>query len=214
MVSAQRIKYPRTPHLPWSPGASSDDVYLVDTMVFEGQYVVVTEKMDGENTTMSRNFIHARSLDSAHHPSRTWAKALHGAIQADIPEGWRICGENLYAKHSIEYAELTSYFMVFSIWNAENIALPWDQTKDWCELLGLCHVPCLYEGQWDERAIRNLYNPKVDSDKLEGYVVRLAGPISYKDFGKSVAKFVRMNHVQTDEHWMTQEVIPNRLKIE
>ena len=72
MVKA--IKYPRTPHLPWSPGASSDDVLLIDTQMFMGKPVVISEKMDGENTTLYADRLHARSLDSRHHPSRTWVK--------------------------------------------------------------------------------------------------------------------------------------------
>lgn len=71
------MKYPRTPHLPWSPGASVDDVRLEGLDGFEGEEVVVTEKLDGENTTLYRDGLHARSMDSAHHPSRTWVKALH-----------------------------------------------------------------------------------------------------------------------------------------
>jgi hypothetical protein len=59
-----RIKYPRTPHLPWSPGATSDDIYQGNTSYFENKVVVVTEKMDGENTSIYRDFVHARSIDS------------------------------------------------------------------------------------------------------------------------------------------------------
>ena len=206
------MKYPRTMHLPWSPGATEDDVRLIDVANFIGKEVVVTEKMDGENTTMYSDHIHARSLDSAHHPSRTWVKAFHATLNMDIPEGWRVCGENLFARHSIAYESLPSYFMAFSIWNSNNEALSWDETLEWCELLGLTPVPVLFRGTWDERAIRNLYNPSEDAGRMEGYVVRLAGSIPYKAFGESVAKFVRRNHVQTDEHWMTKAVVPNGLK--
>lgn len=45
----------------------------------------------------------------------------------------------------------------------------------------------------------------------EGYVVRLAEEFSYEKFSTSVAKFVRKNHVQTDQHWMQNEVEPNQL---
>ncbi len=205
-------KYPRTKHLPWSPGATKDDVRLLDASLFNGKEIVVTEKMDGENTSMYCDHIHARSLDSAHHPSRTWVKAFHASIQKDIPEGWRICGENLYAKHSIEYTNLPSYFMVFSIWNEKNETLSWDETVDWCSLLDLVTVPVLYRGQWDEEAIRNLYNPSEDAERMEGYVVRLANGFPYKAFGESVAKFVRGGHVQTSTHWMKENIIPNGLQ--
>lgn len=208
------VKYPRTPHLPWSPGATSDDVYLADVKVaFEGKRVIVTEKMDGENTTMYPEHIHARSLDSGHHPSRTVVKSIQGTIRNDIPKGWRICGENLYARHSIGYDNLPSYFMVFSIWNEHNEALSWDETLEWCRLLDLSSVRVMYDGPWDEKVIRNLYNPVEDAKTVEGYVVRVAQGFSYKDFGKSVAKFVRKNHVQTSEHWMTQPVVPNKIAL-
>ena len=65
-----RVKYPRTAHLPWSPGATADDIYQGKLSSFEGKYVVVTEKMDGENTTLYRDYMHARSVDSRFHPSR------------------------------------------------------------------------------------------------------------------------------------------------
>ena len=44
-----KIKYPRTFHLPWSPGATSDDKMLKSIEHFIGKEVVITEKMDGEN---------------------------------------------------------------------------------------------------------------------------------------------------------------------
>src|SRR5687767_9073161 len=96
-------KYGRTMNLPWSGSESSDDVWLGSASHFMGRYVVVTEKIDGENTTMYNDYIHARSIDSAHshHESRSYVKQLHGQIKREIPEGFRIVGENVYAKHAI-----------------------------------------------------------------------------------------------------------------
>ena len=149
-----RVKYPRTPHLPWSPGGTSDDSYLVDTKHFEGKEVIVTEKMDGENTTLYNDGMHARSIDSRHHPSRDWVKAFHSVFAREIPVGWRVCGENVYAKHSIEYDALPSYFLLFSVWNEKNESLSWDQTVEWASLLGVETVPELWRGIWDSTALR------------------------------------------------------------
>lgn len=77
LVMVSSIKYPRTPHLPWSPGASSDDVLLIDSQMFSGKQIVISEKMDGENTTLYTDHLHARSLDSRHHPAKTWVKQWH-----------------------------------------------------------------------------------------------------------------------------------------
>lgn len=72
----KHTKYPRTPHLPWSEGATSDDVFLNNCSHFEGKEVVVTEKLDGECTSMYHDKIHARSIDSRNHPSSHYSQNL------------------------------------------------------------------------------------------------------------------------------------------
>lgn len=203
-----KIKYPRTPHLPWSPGASSDDIHHKHSDHFVGKQVIITEKMDGENTTLYRNAIHARSLDSRYHTSRAWVKALQARIGYQIPENWRICGENLFAQHSIAYQTLESYFLAFSIWNAQNMCLAWDETIEICNQLGLSTPAVLYQGIWCEKSIRTLV---INTQQQEGYVVRIADRFHFDDFSTCVAKWVRTNHVMTNQHWMHSEVVPNQL---
>jgi hypothetical protein len=202
-----KVKYPRTYHLAWSDGVSSDDKVQSDLSLLQKE-VVITEKMDGENSSIYRDYYHARSLDSVDHPSRHWLKGFWGSMRHLIPENFRICGENLYAKHSIEYNELPSYFMVFSIWDGD-ICLSWDETVEWCQLLGLVTVPVLGRGFYTENDLRNL---KLDLSKQEGYVVRNAGSFHFDDFSKNCLKWVRKGHVQTSEHWMFSKVQPNKLK--
>lgn len=203
-------KYPRSPHLPWSEGGTSDDAYLFDTEHFTGKEVVITEKMDGENTSMYRDGVHARSIDGRHHPSRDWVKALHGRICRDIPEGWRLCGENLYARHSIAYDSLDSYFYLFSIWDENNESLAWDDVLEYADMLELTTAPEFYRGQWDEAIAREV-TANLDVETQEGVVVRLADRFHFDDFGTSLAKWVRKGHVQTDQHWMFAEIVPNGL---
>lgn len=207
-----RVKYPRTFHLPWSPGATDDDKILDDVAHFEGKIVVVTEKLDGENCTIGRNYSHARSTDSANHPSRDWVKQFAAGFQFDIPDGWRLCGENLFAKHSIGYDALPSYFMLFSIWDNTNTCLSWDDTVEYAAMLGVHHVPVLYKGPWDEEKIRKIFDGNSSvGGTAEGYVVRNAGSFPYSAFGRNIAKYVRKGHVQTDTHWMQQAIKPNKL---
>ncbi len=206
------VKYPRTYHLPWSPGLQNDDRRIEDLAGFEGREVVVTEKMDGENTTLYQHHLHARSLDSRHHPSRNWVKALHGQIAHHIPKGWRICGENLFAKHSIAYEKLASYFLVFNIWDEQGNCLSWEETCEYCALLELEMVPILYKGPWDEERISAL-GETLQFDQHEGYVVRLTDRIQADNFSRHVAKYVRAGHVQTDAFWMNQPVVPNKLRL-
>lgn len=212
-----RIKYPRTWHCPWSSMPSGDDRVLANMSSFIGKQVVVTEKMDGENTTMyscmnsssaGGAIIHSRSLDYKPHESRNLVKAMHAQICGDIPEGFRICGENLYARHSIEYTNLESYFQVFSVWDGLT-CLDWATTKEWAELLGLVHVPVLYEGLYDESTIKNL---NIGSN--EGYVIRLADPFHYKNFARSVAKYVRACFAHSaGSHWKSFNIKPNQLRV-
>ena len=206
------VKYPRTYHLPWSPGMQDDDRMLPDINVFAGKRVIVTEKYDGENTSMYKDAFHARSLDSRHHYSRDWVKQFWSTIAHDIPEGWRICGENMYAEHSIAYKELETYFYGFSIWDDHNKCISWDLTFEWFNLLGIEPVPVLYDGIWDEKKIRSLWDESKWGTS-EGYIVRLAGEFSYQDFKKSVAKFVRKGHVNTQKHWMFGgQITPNGIR--
>ena len=205
-----KVKYNRTYHFPWSPGATSDDKILENLDGFLNKEVVLLEKMDGENSSLYTEYIHARSLESADHPSRHWLKGLWGEIRYNIPKEWRVCGENLFAQHSISYDNLPSYFMVFNIWNEENSCLSFDETLEWCKLLGLEHVPVLWRGIFDEKFIREF---PIDFSKKEGYVVRTTESFHYDDFKKYVGKFVRENHVNTSEHWMFQKVVPNKLEI-
>jgi hypothetical protein len=196
-----QVKYPRTLHLPWSEGMHSDDRMLQGVDHFAGKEVVVTVKMDGENTSMYRDYFHARSIDGRHHHSRDWVKNAWSQFAHDIPEGWRVCGENLFAQHSIVYDDLPSYLMGFSIWNERNQCLSWDETLEYFQLLGITPVPVLYRGIFDEKLIRSLYS-KNDWATCEGYVVRLAEGFAYREFRQATGKFVREGHVQTAKHWM------------
>ncbi|MEV4744856.1 RNA ligase family protein [Streptosporangium amethystogenes subsp. fukuiense] len=202
-----RVHYPRTPHLPWSPGAASDDVHADGLSGLAGREVVVTEKLDGENTTVYSDGVHARSLDSAHHPSRAWVKALHGRIARFLPPGRRICGENLYARHSIEYRDLESWFYAFSVWDGDH-CLDWDSTVRLTRRLGIPVPPVLWRGTFDERALRAL---RLDTARREGYVVRTTAGFHREAFAHRIAKWVRPRHVRTTGHWMLAPVVENGL---
>lgn len=195
------VKYPRTHHLPWSPGVNSDDRVLESLEVFEGKEVVITVKMDGENTTLYNDHIHARSIDSGGADWRTWAKTIWAKTGWQIPEGWRVCAENLQAKHSIKYTDLPSFLMMFSIWNEKNVCLSWDETLEWASLLELEVVPTVYRGTWDEQLVKDIHRQEHAGSPCEGYVVRLVESFHYKDFKRCVGKYVRMDHVATSRHW-------------
>lgn len=168
-------KYPRTSHLPWSPGASADDVRAADVSWFVGKEVVVTEKMDGECTTIYKGGCHARSIDSGPHPSRERVKALAGRLAHQLPEDWRIVGENVYAKHSIAYETLPDYFLAFQIHVGDGLVMGWDMTSEKCSSFGIKTAPVLYRGPWDEAKVKTCWTGKSQcGGEQEGYVVRIA----------------------------------------
>lgn len=108
-------KYGRTFHLPQSPSATSDDKIMssVDKLASADE-VVFTEKVDGENTTIHSQGCHPRSIDARYHASRDWMKAFAAGIAPQLAEDERIVGEYLFARHSIEYSELPTYFLGFA----------------------------------------------------------------------------------------------------
>lgn len=187
---------------------SADDVRAGGLDGFIGREVVVTEKLDGENTTLYADGLHARSVDSAHHPSRAWVKALHGRVAGRIPAGWRVCGENMYARHSIPYDALDGYFYGFSVWDEHDRCLGWDETVRFLRRLGVPVPPVWWRGTFDERALRRL---RVETGRQEGYVVRTVEGFAREDFARRVAKWVRPGHVTTGTHWMHTAVVANGL---
>jgi len=204
-------KYPRTPHMPFSKGATKDDRVLTDMKHFIGKQIVITEKMDGENTTIYSNYYHARSLSSKHQKYHSYLLSnILPQIQYLLPENIHICGEYLYAKHSIFYENLPSYFLVFSIWNDKE-CFSWEETKEYCKKWNLIHVPELYIGTYDEKKVKEIAE-NVITKGGEGIVIRTVDSFSYDDFSLHVAKYVREGHVQTDKHWSLQAITTNKLE--
>ena len=217
MSDPNPTRYPHTPHLPWSPGYDAqEDMVLESTDHWAGSEVIITEKMDGECTTLAREYMHARSPDYSPHPSRTRVRAEWGRMKGEIPPGWKVCLENVSAMHSIKYTDLPAYFLVFSIWNDGGTALHWDDTLEWCGLLNLRTVPVLWRGTWDEGKCREIV-AGLDLDRQEGIVVRPARRYRWdqiEDPEKGVmGKWVRKGHVTTDEHWMERyPIVWNELR--
>lgn len=206
-----RVKHPRTHHLPFSPGVTNDDRIIESLAGFDGEEVIATLKMDGEQLNWYRDGFHARSIDTQSHPARDWFWSVHRRIGHEIPAGWRITAENLYAIHSIPYQNLPAHLLVYGIWNDKNQCLSWDETLEWAELLEVKTVPVLYRGLWDEEKIRLLHQPFRNGDPCEGFVIRVSRRFSFGEHRKVVAKWVRPGHVTSSSHWKQQAIRVNGL---
>lgn len=202
-------KYGRTFHLPISPGAASDDKIMssLDGLIVED--LVVTEKMDGENTTIHLGGTYARSPDSRRHPSRDWLKAFAAGVSPRLSEGERIVGENLYARYAVAYDALPSFFLGFA-WIVDGEIRPWDLTLARFGELGIQPVPTLYRGPYRAGLFEDLAR-SLDLSKQEGFVARVAAAFRESAMPERMAKYVRAGHVQTNTHWMRSELVPNRL---
>lgn len=210
---SNRIKYPRTFHLPWSESKTDDDRTLQNVDHFKGKNVVMTLKMDGEQTTIYDDaYCHARSVDGESHWTQSYVRNIASKVGYNIPTGWRINGENLFAKHSIAYDDLEDFFLLFSVWNEKNESLSWSEVEEWANLLDLKTVEPIYKGIFDEKKIKETWEKYQKTH--EGYVLRVEEKFHYSQFKTSMAKFVRKNHVQTSNHWKFEKIEKNKMKVD
>lgn len=210
-------KYPRTLHLPFSPGGTRDDRRMADVTSLLGQDVVLTEKMDGSNVSLERNDVFARSHGGApRHSSFDALKAHHSAVKHKISMGTQVFGEWLFARHSIHYEALPGYLMIFGVRAGDQWA-PWEEVELWAQELGAMTAPVLMTGRFDtlqelQTTVERLAAmPSRCGGVREGVVVRRLNGFQDAEFELSVAKWVRSDHVQTDDHWSHQEVVRNGL---
>ncbi len=155
--------------------------------------VVITEKMDGENTTIFSEGCHPRSPDARYHPSRDWVKAFAAGISPMLAANERIVGEYLFARHSIGYDNLPSYFLGFA-WIVDDVVQSWDDTLAKFSELGIASVPVLYRGPASE-AKKDAIIASLDLSTQEGFVVRTSTAFTVTQMPTNLGKYVRPNHV-------------------
>jgi hypothetical protein len=212
-------KYPRTFHLPWSPGGTNDDRRLADVEHLLGETAVFTEKMDGSNVCLEAQNVFARSHGGApKHPSFDALKALHSTVRNRISTGTQVFAEWCYAKHSIEYTALPSYLLVFGVRTGDEWA-SWDEVQLWAQELGVPTVPVLgMQTVGNTMSLKAIVEdfaskPSMHGGVREGVVVRVARDFKNAEFSTVVGKWVRANHVQTEDHWSSQEIVRNCLEL-
>jgi len=207
-------KYPRTYHLPWSPGTTSDDRKLSGNWFdsYRGKEIVITEKLDGENNSVNHYDVFARSHGA---PTRSpWSRnmweigGVWQRVYDKIAPHETVYGENLYGEHSIHYDRLPSYYHIFAVRDDDAyVWMSWDDVKTYADVLGLPTVPELWRGVIEsEDQLRVLVDkfvgePSTYGPTKEGVVIRTADEFPIDEFSTHVCKWVRPNHVQTDEHW-------------
>lgn len=211
-------KYNRTYHYPFSPGTTSDDRinsdYWQDIQLIP--QLVHTEKLDGENNCLNRLGVFARS-----HATPTispWTQKIRQRwqlIKNDLGD-IELFGENLYAIHSIEYQFLEQDFYLFAV-RCKDMWLSREEVQFYASLFDFGCVPELQipTNIQDEKEYQKAVLEKVNSSGLfaphdvhsglpctiEGIVTRNAAEFPVDQFSHNVFKYVRKNHVKTDQHW-------------
>lgn len=191
------VKYPRTFVLPWSGMVGAGDRVIDSLAPLQAGPVIVTEKMDGENVTLYRDFLHTRTVSRIPHASRAWLDAFWDSIHQRIPVDWRICGEYLFVTHTVAYRALPSYFMAFSVWDERNVCLDWDHSVAFLRELEIACVPVLYRGPLDRAAIDQAWRD-LGAPNSEGYILRSAGAFALGDFRRLVGKYIRADYQQSE----------------
>jgi hypothetical protein len=201
-------KYNRTYHLPWSPGSTNDDRISNNVESLLGIEIVITEKLDGENTGMEDEGVYARS--HAAFTTSAWSREvrqLHKIkVEGQLGEDVFLFGENMEGIHSIEYTNLDSYFYIFGV-RDNGVWIPWHQVEEYSYLLDIPTVPVLFKGVINtQKELKELVNnlvskPSELGGQREGIVIRNAGAFDNEDFKDNVMKWVRAGHVTTDVHW-------------
>jgi RNA ligase len=199
-------KYGRTYHFPFSEGRSSDDKIQKNWQPLFEQPIVITEKLDGENTCIKTDGVFGRSHEVVNtHPWAGNMWAIWERIRYDVGD-LEIFGENLYGLHSIEYERLPTHFFVFGI-RQQDEWLAWEEVVFWAELFELYTVPVLEWGYFKPADAQPFIEKRMPLGSVfggdcEGFVFRNAERFGSDVFAQNIIKYVRKNHVQTDQHWV------------
>lgn len=214
-------KYPSTSYLDFSPGGTGDkDREIADIQSFLNVPLVFTIKMDGSNVKINNDYISARNGIVADHKSFDMLKAMHKNLMKNVPTGVDIFGEWLYVKHSISYVDnlkLNSYLQLFAVFNRNtNLWSSWKDVEYVAKFLGfptplVLHKEVKFDDQWKLTKFIVGEGDKVIKQGHEGIVIRSAYPFHWSQLGRFVAKYVRKDHVQTDEHWSSQPIVRNEV---
>ena len=205
-------KYGRTKHFDFSPGVESDDKVISEAEFefFLNKEVILSEKLDGSNVCLTSTDVFARSHSGPpDHASFSHLIDIHGFLRHKIPKNISVFAEWCLAIHSIKYMMLQHPLNILSVRDDETGKWwSWDEVVMMANELSVPTAPVILRGYFSELAV--LKNTVENFSQLssvygaerEGIVVRITDPIiQNKECLSGIAKWVRKNHVKTDNHW-------------
>lgn len=154
------IKYPRTRHLEGSRlqiGDLPDDQKIADLV---GKSLIVEEKVDGANCALSFDTDGMPRLQSRGHfltggyrerhfdLLKTWASVHAARLYEALGTRFVMYGEWMYAKHTVFYDQLPSYFLEFDLYDrSSDQFLSTAQRREVLFGLPVMPVPVVHEGE-------------------------------------------------------------------
>lgn len=205
-------RYGKTPHWPWSQTVHKDDRYHKTPEFFLNRDVIVEEKLDGGNATLFDGKVYARSTGGeAIQPWFCMAKKHH-AWKTLQDTDWMYSGEEIYAKHAIEYGPVleTRTFYLFAVRNDsiyeswDNIVahasrldfgLPWFEKRRFSSCKEITEFFAHHQKHPEDLKNRPI------TGECEGFVIRNPDKFLVSEFHMNVCKYVRERHIQTDSRW-------------
>lgn len=213
-------KYPRMPYLTVSPAKGDDESRTIKTPSFCHRRVILTTKMDGSNVSLTRERLAARNGSTADHLSFDRLKGMYSTIRWTLPKHLVIFGEWLYAMHSIHYVgdlALEDFLEVFGVLDIQRgMWLNWEDTSAIAKRFQIWTTPVVSAGTFKRGRSIIKWIKDHGRDTIaaghEGMVIRTEGEFPNAAFHEHVAKYVRIGHVSTDDHWWRRPIVPNEVR--
>jgi ATP-dependent RNA circularization protein (DNA/RNA ligase family) len=223
---ADFFRFPHTPHLAWlGEGSPRDDKVLSPnkvTALLAGD-VVVEEKLDGANVGLSLTPDGSlRAQNRGQYLAGPYAGQFvrlpawlgqHGEkLRSVLKPNLIIFGEWCAARHSLDYATLPDWFLLFDVYDRTAVRF-WSTPRrnELATSAGLVTVPQLLHGKATVPTLKKLVGgtaSRYRAGALEGLVIRRESA----DWCEARAKLVRPGFTQAiDTHWRKRPLEWNRI---
>lgn len=223
------FRFPHTPHITWlGEGAPRGDKVLApaEARALLADEVVVEEKLDGGNLGLSlapdgalraqnrgQYLVEPHAGQFARLPA--WLAQHEAGLRAALVPDLILFGEWCAARHSLDYAALPDWFLLFDVFERAAGKFWSSARRDvLAARAGLATVPQVLRGHATLDQLKRLVNDtpsRYRQGPLEGVVIRSESA----DWCEARAKLVRAQFTQAiDDHWRRRAVEWNRVAID
>lgn len=222
------FRFPHTPHLTWLGSSTPRDDKVLSASEAQALLrspVVVEEKLDGANLGLSCSpegtlraqnrgqYLHTRYIGQFARLGE-WLGRREDALFDALDEGLIAFGEWCAARHSLDYAALPDWWLLFDIYDRRAGRFWSTRRRDaWAQCLGLTVVPAVLRGRADLAGLKEILASRPSRFRdgpMEGVVLR----VEDNDWLLHRAKLVRADFTQQiDGHWRSRTLEWNRLEM-